>query len=104
MEHIKTKDEFEKLIDNNKNVIIDFYANWCGPCKMLAPVIENVAKIQEDKVKFVKVDVDEAEELAKMFDIRSIPTVVYIKEKALANREMGFKTKEQILANIERFF
>lgn len=103
MEHIKTKKEFEELTENNKNVIIDFYASWCGPCKMLAPIIENIATTTEN-VKIVKVDVDEADELASLFGIQSIPTVVYIKDKKLEKRELGFKTKEQILANIERIF
>ncbi len=103
MEHIKTKKEFEELTENNKNVIIDFYASWCGPCKMLAPIIENIATTAEN-VKIVKVDVDESDELASLFGIQSIPTVVYIKDKKLEKRELGFKTKEQILANIERIF
>ena len=103
MEYIKTKAEFEKLINENKNVVIDFFAEWCGPCKMLGPVIENVANIQ-NKAKIVKVNVDEADELSAMFGIRSIPTIVYIKDKKLVNTELGFKTKEQILANIDKIF
>ena len=70
---------------------------------MLSPIIENVATSTEN-VKFVKVDVDEAQELANMYSIFSIPTVVYIKEKKMQKKEVGFKTKEQILANIERLF
>ena len=103
MEYIKTKAEFEKLINENQNVVIDFFAEWCGPCKMLGPVIENVANIQ-NKAKIVKVNVDEADELSAMFGIRSIPTIVYIKDKKLVNTELGFKTKEQILANIDKIF
>ena len=101
MEYIKTKAEFEKLINENQNVVIDFFAEWCGPCKMLGPVIENVANIQ-NKAKIVKVNVDEADELSAMFGIRSIPTIVYIKDKKLVNTELGFKTKEQILSNIDK--
>ncbi len=103
MEQIKTKQEFDQLTENNKNVVIDFYASWCGPCKMLAPIFENVAATTQN-VKFVKVNVDEATELASLFGIQSIPTMIYIKEKKLEKRELGFKTKEQILANIERIF
>ena len=103
MEQIKTKLEFDQLTENNKNVVIDFYATWCGPCKMLAPIFENVAATTQN-VKFVKVNVDEATELASLFGIQSIPTMIYIKEKKLEKRELGFKTKEQILANIERIF
>ena len=103
MEQIKTKQEFDQLTNENKNVVIDFYASWCGPCKMLAPIFENVAATTQN-VKFVKVNVDEATELASLFVIQSIPTMIYIKEKKLEKRELGFKTKEQILENIERIF
>ena len=103
MEQIKTKQEFNQLTNENKNVVIDFYASWCGPCKMLAPIFENVAATTQN-VKFVKVNVDEATELASLFGIQSIPTMIYIKEKKLEKRELGFKTKEQILENIERIF
>ena len=103
MEQIKTKQEFDQLTNENKNVVIDFYASWCGSCKMLAPIFENVAATTQN-VKFVKVNVDEATELASLFGIQSIPTMIYIKEKKLEKRELGFKTKEQILENIERIF
>lgn len=103
MEHITTKEEFEKLITENDNVVIDFFATWCGPCKMLAPVFENVASTTNN-VAFVKVDVDKSSELASLFGIQSIPTLVYIKDKKLEKREMGFRTKEQILSNIEKIF
>ena len=103
MEQIKTKQEFDQLTNENKNVVIDFYASWCGPCKMLAPIFENVAATTQN-VKFGKVNVDEATELASLFGIQSIPTMIYIKEKKLEKRELGFKTKEQILENIERIF
>ena len=103
MLHITTKAEFESLIKENNNVIIDFYATWCGPCKLLAPVFEDVAKTKEN-VTFVKVDVDEAGELAELFGISSIPTVVYIKNEKLALRELGFKPKNVILDNISKIF
>ena len=69
MKHIKSKAEFEQLINENNNVVIDFYATWCGPCKMLAPIFEQVAA-EKENVVFVKVDVDEALELAKLFVIQ----------------------------------
>ena len=103
MLHITTKAEFETLIKENNNIIIDFYATWCGPCKLLAPVFEDVAKTKEN-VTFVKVDVDEAGELAELFGISSIPTMVYIKNEKLALRELGFKPKNVIIDNIEKIF
>ncbi len=103
MQHIKTKAEFETLIQENNNVVIDFYATWCGPCKMLAPIFEQVSQ-EKDNVKLVKVDVDEAPELASLFGIQSIPTVVYIKNQKMALRELGFKPKTAILENIKTIF
>lgn len=103
MNHIKTREEFEKLIKENDNVVIDFYATWCGPCKMLAPIMEEVSQ-EIENIAFVKVDVDEAEELAALFGIQSIPTVAYIKERKLLLRELGFKPKQNILKNIKEIF
>ena len=82
MQHINNKAEFEQLIKENNNVVIDFYATWCGQCKMLAPIIEQVAN-EVSHVKVVKVDVDVAGDLAELFGITSIPTVVYIKNQKL---------------------
>lgn len=103
MQHIKTKAEFEQLIKENNNVVIDFYATWCGPCKMLAPIFESVAR-EKPNVTFVKVDVDEASELAQLFGIMSIPTVAYIKNEKLALKELGFKPMAAILENIKTIF
>ena len=103
MHHINNKAEFEQLINENNNVVIDFYATWCGPCKMLAPIIELVAN-EVSHVKIVKVDVDVAGDLAELFGITSIPTVVYIKNQKLELRELGFKPKAAILDNINKIF
>ena len=103
MQHINNKAEFEQLINENNNVVIDFYATWCGPCKMLAPIIEQVAN-EVSHVKIVKVDVDVASDLAELFGITSIPTVVYIKNQKLELRELGFKPKAAILDNINKIF
>lgn len=103
MQHITTKAEFEKLINDNNNVVIDFYATWCGPCKLLAPIFEDVAN-EKNNVSFVKVDVDEAHELAELFGISSIPTVVYIKNQKMVLRELGFKPKNTILDNINKIY
>lgn len=103
MKHINTKTEFEQLIKENNNVVIDFYAQWCGPCKMLAPIFQQVAE-EVSHVTFVKVDVDEAVELSQLFGIQSIPTMVYIKNQQLVLRELGFKSKDAILKNIESLF
>ena len=73
MEHIKSEKEFDKIIENDK-VIIDFYAEWCGPCKMLSPILEKVSK--EEKLTTYKVNVDDLEDVARRYGIMSIPTVI----------------------------
>lgn len=90
-----TKDEFEKVIKENDKVLIDFYANWCGPCKMLAPVLEEVE--EETDVLIVKVDVDEEYELAQMFNVTSIPTLIYFKDGKPSKMTRGYNSKEVIL-------
>lgn len=103
MQYITKKEEFEQLIKENNNVVIDFFATWCNPCKMLSPIIEEIAN-EVSNVIFVKVDVDKAQELSEMFGILSIPTVVYIKNQKMALREMGFKPKTAIMQNLKTIY
>lgn len=76
--------------------LIDFYASWCGPCKMLAPVLEEISQEYEGKVDIYKVDVDKEERLAAFFDIRSIPTLISFTLNGEPKRSMGAKSKEQL--------
>ena len=102
MEHITTKEELVKLLEANDKVIVDFYATWCGPCKMLAPVLEQVANEVND-VLIVKVDTDQAQELAYEFNVMSIPTLVFFKNKNKVAVEIGFQGKANILENINNY-
>jgi thioredoxin 1 len=77
-------------------VLVDFYADWCGPCKMIAPILEEMGK-EYDHFNIVKVNVDEEQELAMTYGIMSIPTLVIMKNGHLVSREAGFKTKDQLL-------
>ncbi len=96
-----TQNEFEsEVLQSEKPVIIDFFATWCGPCKMLGPVLEEVAE-ENDDVKIVKVDIDENMELAQQFGIMSVPTLVIFKNAQEIGRKIGFKPKEQVLEIIE---
>lgn len=91
MEIKLSKDNFNEVVANSdKPVLIDFWATWCGPCKMIAPVIEQVAKERED-IKVCKVNVDEEEELAVKFGIQSIPTLVLVKNGSVAGKAVGYR-------------
>ncbi len=88
-----------EVLQSEKTVLLDFFATWCGPCKMVAPILEEIAE-ENDGVKVVKADVDEEGELARRFGIMSIPTLVIIKDGKEVNRAVGYKPKEDILALI----
>ena len=88
---INNLQELNKQIEDNSKVIIDFYADWCGPCKMLKPLFENFADEYED-IKFIKVNIDEedGEEISEMFDIEALPTIVFLNEQSLLTKVIGF--------------
>jgi len=98
---IITKDNYQKeVVESDIPVLLDFFATWCGPCKMLAPIIEELAGEYDGKVKICKVDVDNDPELAVKFDIASIPTLVLIKNGEPVDKHVGFLPK----ASIEKMF
>lgn len=92
-----TKNNFEsEVLNSEKPVLLDFWAAWCGPCKMLAPVIDELAKEMTD-AKICKVNVDEEPELARQFQVMSIPTLVVIKDGKTVATSVGFQSKAAIL-------
>lgn len=98
MEILKvTNSNFEnEVLSSEKIVLVDFYADWCGPCKMLLPIIEEIAKENED-IKVVKINVDNEQELAIQYGVMSIPTVVAIKQGEEINRRIGLVDKKELL-------
>lgn len=97
-EIILTAENFEKEVMNtDKPVMIDFWASWCGPCRMLGPVISEIAEEYSDKAKICKVNVDEQQALAAKFNIASIPTVVVMKNGKLVKTSVGVKPKRQLV-------
>ena len=98
-EVIITKDNFEEeVIKSNKTVLIDFWATWCGPCRMLSPIIAEIANDYDGKVKVCKVNVDDEPELANAFNVSSIPMVVVMKDGKVTNVSVGYRPKEEIIA------
>lgn len=97
MEIIKTEQEFEKLIDENKIVVVDFFAEWCGPCKMLTPIFAQVSGEMSNEIKFVKINVDEFESIANKFAITSIPTLIVFKNGKNVSNISGFVNKETLI-------
>jgi len=96
-----TKDNFkEEALGSTKPVLIDFFANWCGPCRMVSPIIDEIAK-GNDHIKVCKVNVDEEEELAAQYGVMSIPTLVVLKDGKLVNKQVGAGSKEKILALLD---
>ena len=92
-----TKENFNEIKAEKKTVLLDFYADWCGPCRMVAPVVHEIAEEREDIV-VGKINVDEQPELAQAFGVMSIPTLVVMKNGEVVNQAMGARPKAQILA------
>ena len=95
------KSNFEEIKNSEKVVLLDFYADWCGPCRMLGPVIDEIAN-ERDDIVVGKVNVDEEDELAGKFGVFSIPTLVVLKDGKIVAQEAGAKPKAQVLALLEK--
>lgn len=96
-----SKENFEaEVLKADKKVIIDFYADWCGPCQMMSPVIDELAKEKEDIVKVGKVNVDENQELAMEYGVMSIPTIIIVNKGKVEKTFVGVRSKSELLEAI----
>jgi thioredoxin 1 len=101
MAQIFTDDTFEQeVLKSDIPVLVDFFAEWCGPCKMLAPVIEELAKEYEGKWKIGKLDVDASYQTAAKYSVQSIPTLLFFKDGKVVDSVMGFQSKEALKAKL----
>ena len=97
MDIIKIKEEEfeEKVLKNNKKVLVDFYADWCGPCRMLSPIIEEIAK-ENDEYEFVKVNVDVCPDVSRKYGIMSIPTLIVFENGVEKKKTLGFHSLDEV--------
>ena len=96
-----TLNELKEVLDNNKKVFIDFYADWCGPCQMMMPIVEDMAKKYDGKIKIGKVNTDQQRDLAAKFGVMSIPSFFFIKDGKVVNSSVGGMTKSRIEAMLD---
>lgn len=102
MEYKFTKENFEEeVVKSDIPVLVDFYADWCGPCKMMGPVVEKLAEEFDGKVKVGKVNVDEQEDLAARFNVMSIPFFAFIKDGKMVDSSLGASSKDALVAKLE---
>lgn len=96
------KGNFNKIINGDKPVLVDFHAEWCGPCKSLAPIIKEVAKAIKGKVRIIKIDVDKNQQISQRFSVKGVPTLALFKNGKILWRQSGVQTKEFILNIIKQ--
>lgn len=94
---------FEQLISGDKPVLVDFFATWCGPCKMMHPILEELKQSIGDRATIIKIDVDEAQDVAVQYGIRAVPTLAIFKKGELVWREAGVHSAQQLIQALEPF-
>lgn len=95
--------EFKEIISEKRPTLVDFFATWCGPCKMQAPILEQVKAEVGDTANIIKIDIDKNQELAAQFRIQSVPTLILFKEGEAMWRGYGLHQKDQLVAKIKEF-
>ena len=97
--HVNKDNFHNEVLNSEKPVLLDFFASWCGPCRMVGPILDEIAEERED-IKVCKVDIDEQPELASRFRIMSVPTLMVLKDGNIVDQSIGAKPKHQILAMV----
>ena len=97
--HVNKDNFHNEVLNSEKPVLLDFFASWCGPCRMVGPILDEIAQERED-IKVCKVDIDEQPELASRYRIMSVPTLMVLKDGNIVDQSIGAKPKHQILAMV----
>tara|TARA_R110002126_G_scaffold46654_10_gene131200 strand:+ start:3406 stop:3705 length:300 start_codon:yes stop_codon:yes gene_type:complete len=97
------KTNFNTIINSKLPVLVDFYADWCGPCKMLAPILKDVKEALEDGIKIIKIDVDKNQPLAAKYQVRGVPTMILFKNGEQVWRQSGVLQKNDIISIIKQY-
>ena len=100
MAKVATNTNFTELLQDSKLVIVDFWATWCGPCRMLSPVLDEVEEEMSDKISVVKVNVDDADQIAMQYRIMSIPTLLFFKNGQVVDKTVGAMAKNVLIEKI----
>ncbi|HLN74349.1 MAG: thioredoxin [Methylococcaceae bacterium] len=105
MEYIKTiysmKANFNSIINDTKPVIVDFHALWCGPCKVQSPILQEIAGEMGERIRVIKIDVDQNQEIANRYQIRSVPTLMIFKNGEIKYKQAGVHTKQQLMGVLQ---
>jgi len=96
------KGNFNKLIQSERPVLVDFFATWCGPCKMQLPILKEVAKELKGEVKIIKIDIDKNQQIAHRYKVKSVPTMMLFKNGQIQWRESGVQSKKKIVEAVRR--
>lgn len=97
-------EKFEDIIKSDKPVLIDFFATWCGPCKMMHPVLESLAAFVGEKARIIKIDIDKNQQLASIYNVRSVPTLMVFKNGELQWRQSGVQSEEALRQVLEQYY
>jgi thioredoxin len=102
MRTINNTQELNALVESNKPILLDFYADWCGPCQTLLPIVDELTDEYKDNAEIVKINVDKSQELAAQFQVRSIPALFFIKNKEVVNKLQGLQTKKTLSEELNK--